>query len=408
MEIAARLKDASRALFGKREERGTLKDGKGLLELIGTTASSKNVNETSAMTMSAVYACVRILSENVASLPLRVRRKTAKGSEDADEHPLNRILKDDPNDSETSFEWLERMHAAHEMRGNCYGLVKRNAYFEPEGIEYVGANEVEVVRVGRGRGYKLAGKLTQPGEILHVPSMSLDGLTGLSVLKQAKEGIGVALAAQEFGAHFFGNNARPGGVIEFPAGTTEEQARLFLKKWREKHEGPAAYGKVAGLTGGIKYQNIGISNEDAEFLATRQFQIEDIARFYGVPLFLLQSTEKSTSWGSGMEQIQLAFQVFTLRPRLVRWERRMNSTLLSERDRAAGYYVSFNLNAILRGAFADRMAGYVSGLTNGIYSINDVRRLEDLPELPDNVGGIHRVPLNIGPADAPAKEKVTA
>jgi HK97 family phage portal protein len=408
VEIAARIAAASRALFGKREERGTLKDGKDLLELIGTTASSKNVNETSAMTMSAVYACVRILSENVASLPLRVRRKTAKGSEDADDHPLNRVLKDDPNDSETSFEWLERMHAAHEMRGNCYGLVKRNAYFEPEGIEYVGANEVEVVRVGRGRGYKLGGKLMQPGEILHVPSMSLDGLTGLSVLKQAKEGIGVALAAQEFGARFFGNNARPGGVIEFPVSTTEEQAKAFLKDWRKKHEGPAAYGKVAGLVGGIKYQNIGISNEDAEFLATRQFQIEDIARFYGVPLFLLQSTEKSTSWGSGMEQIQLAFQVFTLRPRLVRWERRMNSTLISERDRAAGYYVSFNLNAILRGAFADRMAGYVAGLTNGIYSINDVRRLEDLPELPDNVGGIHRVPLNIGPADAPANEKVTA
>lgn len=406
MEIASRIKDASRALFGKREERSSIKDGRQLIELIGQSASGIAVNERSAMTMSAVYACVRILSENVASLPLRVRRKTPAGSEDAEDHPLNALLKDDPNDSETSFEWMERMHAAHEMRGNAYGLVKRNAYFEPIAIEYVGADEVQTVRVGRGRAYKLDGKLMQPGEILHVPSMSLDGLTGLSVLKQAKEGIGVALAAQEFGARFFGNNARPGGVVEFPAGVTESQAREFLKKWREKHEGPAAYGKVAGLTGGIKYQNIGISNEDAEFLATRQFQIEDIARFYGVPLFLLQSTEKSTSWGSGMEQIQLAFQVFTLRPRLIRWERRLNSTLLSARDRAAGYYVAFNLNAILRGAFADRMAGYVSGLTNGIYSINDVRRLEDMPELPDAVGGVHRVPLNIGPAGAPAKDEV--
>ena len=360
------------------------------------------------MKMSAVYACVRTLAENVASLPLRVRRKTAIGSEDAEDHPLYSILKNDPNDSETSYEWLERSHAAYEMRGNAYGLVKRNAYFEPEGIEYVGANEVEVVRVGRGRGYKLAGKLMQPGEILHVPNLSIDGLTGLSVIRQAREGIGVALAAQEYGAKFFGNNAAPGGVIEFPAGTTPAQAKEFLDKWKSNHGGSPNYGKIAGLVGGMKYQNVGISNDDAEFLATRNFEVEDIARFYGVPLFLLQSTEKATSWGTGLEQMQLAFVQFTLRPRLVRWERRLTSTLLSAHDRDAGYYCSFNLNALLRGAFADRMSGYVQGLTNGIYSINEVRRLEDLPELVDNVGGVHRVPLNIGPAGAPAKEKVTA
>jgi len=381
-----------------------VREGISLHDLLAVSSSGKPVNEASAMKMSAVYACVRTLAENVASLPLRVRRKTAIGSEDAEDHPLYSILKNDPNDSETSYEWVERSHAAYEMRGNAYGLVKRDRFFQVEGIEYVGAHEVEVVRIGRGRGYKLGGKLMQPGEILHIPNLSLDGITGLSVIRQAREGIGVALAAQEYGAKFFGSNAVPGGVIDFPAGTTPAQAKEFIEAWKKNHEGSNNYGKVAGLVGGIKYQQIGISNDDAEFLATRNFEVEDIARFYGVPLFLLQSTEKATSWGTGLEQMQLAFVQFTLRPRLVRWERRLTSTLLSADDRAAGYYCSFNLNALLRGAFADRMSGYVQGLTNGIYSINEVRRLEDLPELVDNVGGVHRVPLNIGPAGVPAKQ----
>lgn len=404
MEIAARLSSAARALFGKREERASVQEEVSLSDLLTVSGSGKHVGEGSAMKMSAVYACVRTLAENVASLPLRVRRKTAIGSEDAEDHPLFSILKNDPNNSETSYEWLERSHAAYEMRGNAYGLVKRDRYFGVEGIEYVGQHEVQVVRIGRGRGYKLGGKLMQPGEILHVPNLSLDGLTGLSVIRQAAEGIGVALAAQEYGAKFFGNNAVPGGVIDFPVGTTPAQAKEFLEKWKANHAGSTNYGKVAGLVGGMKYQNVGISNDDAEFLATRNFEVEDIARFYGVPLFLLQSTEKATSWGTGLEQMQLAFVQFTLRPRLVRWERRLTSTLLSADDRAAGYYCSFNLNALLRGAFADRMSGYVQGLTNGIYSINEVRRLEDLPELVDNVGGVHRVPLNIAPAGVPVKQ----
>jgi HK97 family phage portal protein len=297
------------------------------------------------------------------------------------------------------------MHAAYEMRGNAFAYVKRNRYFEPEGLEWLKNSDVSVVRAGRNRIHRINGKDTQPGEVLHIANMSTDGLLGMSVIRQAREGIGVALAAQEYGAKFFGNNASPGGVLEFPAGTTEEQAKQFTKKWREKHEGSANYGKVAGLVGGMKYANIGIDNADAEFLATRNFEVEDIARFYGVPLFLLQSTEKATSWGTGLEQMQLAFVQFTLRPRLVRWERRLTSTLLSAQDREAGYYVSFSLNALLRGAFADRMSGYVQGLTNGIYSINEVRRLEDLPELVDNVGGVHRVPLNIAPAgEIPAQD----
>lgn len=356
------------------------------------------------MKMSAVYACVRTLSENIASLPLRVRKKTPIGSEDAPDHPLFSLLKDDPNESETSYEWVERMHASYEMRGNAYALVKRNSFFETEGLEWLSHSDVSVVRVRNNRIYRLAGKDMPPGSILHIPNLSIDGLTGLSVIKQAREGIGVALAAQEYGARFFGNNAMPGGAIEFPVGTTPAQAKEFLDKWRAKHGGSQNYGKIAGLVGGMKYHNIGIDNADAEFLATRNFEVEDIARFYGVPLFLLQSTEKATSWGTGLEQMQLAFVQFTLRPRLVRWERRLTSTLLSAEDRKAGYYVSFNLNALLRGAFKDRMEGYVLGLNNGIYAINDVLRLEDMPEIPDAIGGVHRVSLNIGPAGAPAKQ----
>jgi HK97 family phage portal protein len=372
---------------------------------MGST-SGKAVTANSAMKISAVYACVRLLSETIASLPLKLKRWTPKGSEDAVDHPLYRLLKDEPNERETSYEFNETMDASAELLGNAKARIMRDSFGMPTELRFVPSDDLPAQRLTDGTVvYRDGAKVLLQTDVLHIRGLSTDGLNGLSVLRQARDAIGVSMAAEEHGARFFGNGAAPGGVLEFPAGTKKEDVAKFMELWKEKHQGAENSYKAAALYGGIKYSNIGVSNEDAQFLATRQFQVEDIARFYGVPLVLLQSTEKSTSWGSGMEQILLAFYQFTIRPRLVRWEKRVSASLLTEAEKAAGYYVQFNFDALLRAAFKDRMDGYAVGLNNGIFSINEVRAKEDLNELPDGIGSLHMIPLNLAPAGQKPAEK---
>lgn len=402
MEIAARLKQAARALFPIREQRSlSLDHMAGKLGLSIKSLAGKAVTEESAMKVSSVYGCVRVLSESVAGLPLKLKRKITGGSEDAVDHPLYRILKDEPNENDTAYEFNETMSASLELRGNAKARIMRDAYGRVKELRFVHPDELRTQKLADGRiVYRDGGKVLMPFDVLHLRNISKDGVDGMSVLAQARESIGVALATEEHGSRFFGNGAAPGGVIEFPNGTKKDDVEKFMERWKEAHQGSENSYRAAALFGGIKYTSLGVSNEDAQFLATRSFQVEDIARFYGVPLFLLQSTEKTTSWGTGMEQIQLAFLTFTLRPRLIRWEKRMNKILLTEDEKSAGYFCSFNFDALMRAAFKDRMDGYQIGLMNGIYSINEVRAKEDLNALPSKEGDAHRVPLNTAPAGA--------
>jgi HK97 family phage portal protein len=373
-----------------------------ILELFGAgTASGVAVNDERARSISAVFACVDLLSKTVAGLPARVYRKTGKGREPQPDHPASRLLGMAPNAAQTPFQFRSFMQACLSMRGNAYALIERNQYFEPVGLRPVHPREVQVLLSSTGTPfYRYRGADLTPLEMLHVPAcQTSDGFVGIAPISVMRETLGLALALQEHGARLFANGANPGGaVITTPNGTTADQVEKLRTDWDRNHKGLSNTGRPAILYGGMELKSIGFNNEDAQFLANRTFEVEEVARFHGVPLALIQSTEKTTSWGSGIAQLIEGFVKFTIMPIVINWEQKLSASLLTEAERADDFYVHLNLDGLLRGDQKGRYEAYQIGRTGGWLSANDVRRLEEMDELPDAVGGIYLMPANTVPA----------
>lgn len=374
------------------------------MQALGALPGQVRVTPDSAVTISAVYACVRILAESIASLPLKLMRKDGASREEASDHPLYRILKEEPNARQTSFEFREMLQGHLGLRGNAFARIIRDGRGNPLQLEPWNPVDVDV-RVARDRNgddypvYVYRGQTLDSYYVLHIKGLSSDGLIGLSPIRLMRETLGLALSARAHGLSLYGNNATPGGVINTPLAMTAEQVQKLREEWDRTHKGVGNSGRPAILYGGMTWQSVGFNNTDAQFLEGRRFDVEEIARAYRVPLHLLQSTEKATSWGSGIEQQNIGFLEYTLRPWLVRWEQSLNRALLTERMKGEGYYFKFNLDALLRGDFKTRMEGYRTGIESGIYSINEVRRIEDLNPLDAEAGDTHYRPLNTAPAD---------
>ena len=383
-------------LFKSRDKPQDRTSGSNYAFFMGGTTSGKAVTERSAMQMTAVYSCVRILSEAVAGLPLHLYKYTDSGGKAmALDHPLYRLLNDEPNPEMSSFVFRETLMTHLLLWGNAYAQIIRNGKNEIVALYPLMPNKMSVDRDENGRLYytyyrgsdeaiknKEFSVTLQPSDVLHIPGLGFDGLVGYSPIAMAKNAIGMAIACEEYGAKFFANGAAPGGVLEHP-GTIKDPQRV-RESWQSTFGGSGNANKIAVLEEGMKYTPIGISPEQAQFLETRKFQINEIARIFRVPPHMVGDLEKSSF--SNIEQQSLEFVKYTLDPWVIRWEQSIQRSLLSK-DEKAVYFVKFNLEGLLRGDYQSRMNGYAIGRQNGWMSANDIRELENLDRIPAEDGG---------------------
>ena len=383
-------------LFKSRDKPQDRTAGSSYTFFMGGTTSGKSVTERSAMQMTAVYSCVRILAEAVAGLPLHLYKYTdSGGKEKAIDHPLYRLLHDEPNPEMSSFVFRETLMTHLLLWGNAYAQVIRNGKNEVIALYPLMPNKMTVDRDANGQLYYSYYRgndeairdaqntvILKPSDVLHIPGLGFDGLVGYSPIAMAKNAIGMAIACEEFGAKFFANGAAPSGVLEHP-GTIKDPSRV-RDAWQSQFGGSSNSGKVAVLEEGMKYTPISISPEQAQFLETRKFQINEIARIFRVPPHMVGDLEKSSF--SNIEQQSLEFVKYTLDPWVIRWEQSIHRALLSADEKAA-YFVKFNLEGLLRGDYQSRMNGYAIGRQNGWMSANDIRELENLDRIPAEEGG---------------------
>lgn len=350
----------------------------------GGSTAGMTVNEESAMKTSAVYACVKILAETVASLPLHLYKADGKKKVKAEEHPLFYCLYDLPNAETTSFNFREIMMTALLLWGNAYARIIRDKQGYVKELWYL---RPDLMSVSRDNNKKLKYEYCdenggvikyKPEQIFHVKGLSFDGVKGLSPIGQMREAIGLSLTTESYGAAFFGNGARPGGVIEYP-GTLKDPEKL-RESWNKVFQGARNSNKTAVLEAGAKYHTIGLPPEESQFLQTRKFQINEICRIFRVPPHLVGDLEKATF--SNIEHQSIEFVQHTIRPWLVRWEQEISRSLLSEQDRTM-YFARFNVDGLLRGDYASRMQGYATARQNGWMSANDIRELEEMNPIDD-------------------------
>ena len=385
-----------KGLFRTRDAPQNRTAGSSYSFFMGVSASGKQVNERTSMQMTAVYSCVRILSEAVASLPLNVYRYTdTGGKEKAIDHSLYRLLHDEPNPEMSSFIFRETLMTHLLLWGNAYAQIIRNGKGEVIALYPLMPDRMTVDRDSNGRLYYKYRKSNDdaptmesgvvslaPSDVLHVPGLGFDGLVGYSPIAMAKNAIGLAIAAEEYGSKFYANGAAPSGVLEHP-GTLKDPTRV-RDSWNSTFGGSSNSHKVAVLEEGMKYTPISISPNEAQFLETRKFQINEIARIFRVPPHMVGDLEKSSL--SNIEQQSLEFVKYPLAPWVIRWEQALYRTLLSEEEKKS-YFFKFNVEGLLRGDYQSRMQGYATARQNGWMSANDIRELEDLDRIPAELGG---------------------
>lgn len=368
---------------------------------IGSNPSGIYVTEKTAMQASAVFASVRILSESVAGLPCIFYERSEGGKERSVDHPLFNILRYEPNPEMSAFRFFEALMGHLLLWGNSYAEIQYNGKGEIVALWPLRPDRVQpernkttknieyIVRLKNGE------PITLPAaSVLHIPFYSFDGIVGVSPIGYARLSVGLSIATERYGASFFGNGARPGGVLQHPE-TLSEEAYIRLKKnWNSEHQGLSNAQRLAILEEGLTYQQIGVPPEDAQFLETRRFQVEEIARIYRIPPHMLADLEKATF--SNIEQQSLEFVIHTVRPWLVRWEQEIHRALLLPRERK-DFFAEFLVDGLLRGDIASRYQAYATARQNGWLSANDIRRLENMNAV--DGGDIYLVPLNMIPAN---------
>ena len=365
--------------------------------LFGRTTSGKPVNERTAMQTTAVYACVRILAEAVASLPLHVYEYQDDGGKKlVHDHPLYYLLHDEPNPEMTSFVFRETLMSHLLIWGNAYAQIIRDGAGRVLGLYPLLPDKMEVQRDDRGNIYyvysrnsdenpmfKEYGNIKLKAEdVLHIPGLGFDGLIGYSPIAMAKNAVGMTLACEEYGASFFANGANPGGVLEHP-GVLKDPSKV-RESWNSVYRGVSNAHKIAVLEEGMKYQQIGIPPEEAQFLETRKFQINEIARLYRIPPHMVGDLDKSSF--SNIEQQSLEFVKYTLDPWVIRWEQSLQRSLLLPGEKGK-YFIKLNVDGLLRGDYQSRMNGYAVGRQNGWFSANDIREMENMNPILDEEGG---------------------
>jgi HK97 family phage portal protein len=350
--------------------------------------SGEWVSERNALHLIPVQACIRLLADSVAGLPVDVYRKQG----DVRVPLATPAVLTDPDVELNALEVMHQVVTSLAARGNSYELItSRDGLERPLSRVPVHPDDVHVDRdsaTGR-RAYRIHGKLVPSADIIHIRRMTLPGsLTGLSPIGEARQAIGVGLAAERYGARWFGDSANPSSVLETDANLDDDESLRVMRAWVDSHGGRR---HPALLSGGLSYRPISITPEESQFLATRQFQRSEIAMLYGIPPHMIGDTEKTTSWGTGIEQQSLGFVKFTLMPWLRTLEAAYSRVLLPR-----GQYMRFNLEGLLRADVKTRYDAYAQARTAGWMSVNEIRALEDLDNIgPDGDSFVQ--PLNFGP-----------
>lgn len=347
--------------------------------------SGEEVSQNSALALSAVWGCVNLIAGTTATLPCMVYRPNAEGQRDvARDHPLYRVLHDSPNFDQTAVDFWEWMAASLELYGNAYARIAKNSAGQVTSL-YPVAPQMMVVRRATDGGIEY--EWSEDGQsfrrrerdVLHIRGFGGHPLGGLSTLQFARSSLGLAQAQERAAGETFRNGMRPSGVLTFDQFLTAENRKIAETRLVEKFAGAMNAGRPMVLEGGTKWEQLTINPEDAQMLESRSFSVEEIARFFGVPPFMIGHTEKSTSWGTGIEQQTIGFQKFTLRRRLKRLEQAVVKQLMTPADRAAGMTVEFNLEGLLRADSTARASFYNTMTQIGAMTVNEVRKLENLP-----------------------------
>jgi len=386
-------------LFRKKEA-----PPRGILDLVRLTLyggaeaeSGEYVSPETALRCSAVYSCVGILAESIAQLPLKLYRRTAGGKEEVEESPLRRILGWKPNEWQTSFEFREMAMQHLCLRGNFYAYKVTDSRDEVRELLPLHPDQVTVEQ---RPDWSLAYRITfndgrqetvDKSRIFHVRYRTLDGVRGISPILYHRDTVGLALTTLKHGSRVFRNGALPTGILQHPGKLSKESLERLRESWEASYGG-ANSGKTAILEEGMTFTGLTMSNEDMQYLETRAFQVEDIARIYRVPLHMIQSVEKSTSWGSGIENMSLGFVQFTLLPWIRRLESAIWRDLIPDREKES-VFPEFLVDGLLRGDIKSRYTAYQLAIQSGIMSPNEVRAKENLNPRPG--GDDYMSPLNM-------------
>jgi len=383
--------------FFKSRDRPSSKLGNAVSFFFGGSNSGKMVNERTAMQTTAVYACVRLLAESIAGLPVHLYQYNGDGGQErVINHPLYAILHDAPNPEMTSFIFRETLMGHLLVYGNAYAQIIRDGRGKVLGLYPLLPNRMKVSRAPNGEIVYAYDRDSEESrvdpergtvvlrydEVLHIPGLSFDGLIGYSPIAVAKNAIGMAIATEEYGASFFANGAMPGGVLEHP-GVVKDPGKV-RESWNAAYKGSGNAHRIAVLEDGMKYNQIAIPPEQAQFLQTRRFQLNEIARLFHVPPHMIGDLEKSSF--NNIEHQSLEFVKYSLNPWVIRWEQAMMQSLLLPSEKSK-YFIKLNVDGLLRGDYGRRMAGYATARQNGWLSANDIRGLENLNRIPAEEGG---------------------
>jgi HK97 family phage portal protein len=374
------------------------------------TASGATVNADTAMKVAAVYACVRIISGAVATLPLHIKRRVDdRTREDASDTEIGEVIRHRPNGWQKPSQFRRMMQAHVLLRGNAYAVIVRTARGGVQALIPLHPDRVEVrqnddLSIGyvytRPDGRKVPFK---QDEILHLYGLTLDGIRGVSPITYARETIGLALSMESHGAATFKNGARIGGVLKHPGKLGKEGQDNLRASLEDFRAGGDREGKNLILEEGMSYERMAMTAEDAQWIEGRKFSRSDIAMFFGVPPHMIGDTEKSTSWGTGIEQQTQGFLAFTLEDHLTMWEETITVDLT---PRGGNLYAKFTRSALVKGDIKARWDAYVKALQWGVYSPDKVLELEDENPRDDGKGGIYYDPPNTaGTPGASGKEE---
>lgn len=363
------------------------------------------VTVSSAMQMVAVYSCIDILSRTVGSLPLYLyRRLEGGGKELARKHPLFSLMRRQPNPEMTAMRYRSTLQGHLASWGNCHSYIDWAGNGYPKALWPIRPDRVDIQRVKGQLAYRYYPgsddkKVVEGFEIprenmLHIPGFGFDGMVGYSPLSLAREAIGLGLATEEFGARYFGSGTHPGMIVEHPQSLSATAHSNLKKSLAETYSGLGNAHRLMLLEEGMKASPIAINPQDSQFLETRKFQINEICRLFHVPPHMLADVEKSTSWGSGIEEQNIGFITHTMRPWFVLWEEELGRVLLLDREKDE-FFFEFDMMALLRGDSVKRWTAYIMGKRNGILNADEIRGWENLNPIPGDLGKEYIVEKNM-------------
>jgi HK97 family phage portal protein len=369
------------------------------------TNSGPVVTVSTAMQMTAVYSCIDILSRTVGSLPLYLyRRLDGGGKELARKHPLFRLMRREPNNEMSAGRFRSTLQGHLASWGNCYSYIDWAGNGYPRALWPIRPDRVDVQRVngeivycyypGSDDKKLVEGFVIPRGSMLHIPGFGFDGVMGYSPLSLAREAVGLGLATEEFGARFFGSGTHPSMIVEHPGKVGLQGYDNLKKALTDTYSGLGQAHRLMLLEEGMTAKPIAINPTDSQFLETRKFQISEIARLYHVPPHMLADVEKSTSWGTGIEEQNIGFITHTMRPWFVLWEEELGRILLLDREKDE-YFFEFDMMALLRGDSVKRWSAYIMGKRNGILNADEIRSWENLNPIPGGLGQEYIVEKNM-------------